>query len=150
MKRRLSAILRALKTAGFSASTSFGNYELTHVKTGTTVMEFRMESRDMRYCCGVLEVGDVVLDITSSKYTPSVTVQKLFIQHIFLTLKAREDKGNTYKGKRMYRPVVFCGNGSGDCIIIEKALRALKQDYKLVSKQDNPNSFNTISMFVSK
>jgi hypothetical protein len=47
-------------------------------------------------------------------------------------------------------PLIFCGNGVNDSLIAEQALLSMKNTWEHVSTSINPQSKNTIRVFISK
>jgi hypothetical protein len=112
-----------------------------HNKKERLEAQFEFQFNTLGYCCGVIEVGSI------RKVNTSVDkkVINLLISIAFLHIKDQyiEGSGGT-------RPILFCSNGEYTCKEIENAFETtLKDHYKLVSTTKNPNSGNTIKMYIS-
>lgn len=97
--------------------------------------EFSFDTEEVRYCCGVIEIGNINLD-TNFPEKDVLTI----LEYLLSNWTKNDGKCYTF---------IINTNGKNDCIRFEKILVKSKH-FALVKTFTNINSGSTIKMWISK
>lgn len=141
-------IKAALKKLGYTIRDDSDNtFSLMDIKYKTCENTLYFSKEQLPFYCGVKEVGDLSFDEPGVKGKER-TAAVLLAKYAFTKLRDENIIGRG-KVKKSY-PLLFCGNGVNDSLIVEEALLSMKDIWMHVSTTINPQSKNTIRVFISK
>ena len=109
----------------------------------------RLRTDGLPYCCGVDEIGDIVIN---NRRTQNREALDLLVAYAFLCEK-NDSISVPARGKGLTRAtgLIFCSNGVDDCAVIERVFKTILKDHYIPTPSTiNPNSGNTITIFVAK
>lgn len=147
------SILAQLTEKGYNVTTDEDGrkeFELRRRSDGVCINRLTMRVDGLVHCCGVDEIGDVEINDSHTKDNETLN---LFIAYAFLSIKEESVSipAKDHKGLTRAIGLIFCSNADRCCTKIERVFKTILKDHFVPTPSTiNPNSGNTITIFVAK